>query len=136
MTQKIFFKELLGNQFWFAYYVMPILGMVFNAITLLVFYRKTYFFFFLNSTLLIYILLLADIKNNYDFKFKKMSTDIVVKWRGYYIWLWIKGQYISIHTANECVISSYSSDKWDKKINETLYNRLLEKFNLSLLCLN
>jgi hypothetical protein len=109
-------KKLVNNDFkyFIGKYIFPIIGFVFNYLTIIFFFKKTYFYFFHYNSYCVYRDLLMLTKNQIDLK----------NWRGHKIVLWHEDKRISIHDLEgrkECTISHYYSAEWDKNMNHKIY---------------
>lgn len=118
-------RKLVDNDFIYftGKYIMPVMGVLFNMCTFMLFFRYTYFFFYEFNTLMIWMnvsklekreLEIMCITDNYTW-YNIKDTDFSLH-------LWHESQEICIFNDFECVISSFTSSEWDKNINKTIYN--------------
>lgn len=108
-------RKLVNNDFkyFIGKYIFPIIGFVFNFLTIMLFWKKTYFYFFHHNSYYVYKDLLKITKNQIELK----------NWRGHKIILWHEEKNISIHDleGRGCTISSFYSSVWDKNMNHQIY---------------
>jgi hypothetical protein len=106
-------KQLVNNPFkyFLGRYILPIIGTVFNVVTLMYFYDKTYFYFYHHLSYCVYKDLLLLNPSKVDLS----------NWRGHRILLWDDLKQVSIHNETSCVVSVYFSSLWDKNMNHQIY---------------
>ena len=117
-------KDLIGKtEYFIGSYMMPVIGVIFNMLTLTLFYTYTYFFFFHFNSLCVYHRLLNMEKRDFDIQsVSDLATEYKICNSDYSLWLWHDNCSISVFKDEDCIVSGYTSANWDKKLNNNIYN--------------
>lgn len=104
--------------------VMPILGFIFNILTLCIFFNYSYYFFFhFNSIVMYHELLNMEKRDLTILSMTDSMTRYEINDTDYQLILWHETESITIHELNyKCVVSAFTTSKWDRKLNNEIYN--------------